>query len=259
MNLRTIAFSGVAALAGLGLVGAGAHAVFTQNTSSAQTVTAGTMDVTVTAPNATCVGTNAAGGCNALTLPAFGPVGSTFATTPEIVTITNNSPFPVTELSVQLTDQNNNSTLQSGVWACFFVTKDMASINVPLALENDASNPWVVAANEPLSTVEAYGAIFTQAPLAAGGQDQYGVVFYAGAAPNGCGSTYSLVAPYDSSSGIYPPILARPRLHHFQRRTLPSTSLRVLETTNPDAGLLGLGQNAQGGTLIPTMTYTFNG
>jgi len=244
-------------LAGLGLVGAGAHAVFTQNTSSAQTVTAGTMNVTVGASGATCVGTNLAGGCNALTLPAFGPVGSTFATTPEVVTVTNSSPFPVTEESVALTDTNNNAGLRSDVWACFFAPQTMATSNGQLALES-GTNPWVVVANEPLSTVEAYGAMWTVDNLAPGGQDQYGVVFYAGDANTGCGGTYSLVAPYGSSSGIYYPgfissSYTAPAAYAFFDIS------QGAGTGNSGASASGLGQADQGGTITPTMTYTFTG
>jgi predicted ribosomally synthesized peptide with SipW-like signal peptide len=253
MKFKTIAMTGVMSLAGLGLIGAGAHAVFSQNTSSAQTITAGTMDVTVGANGATCVGTNLAGGCNALTLPAFGPVGSTFTTTPEVVTVTNSSTFPVTEESVALTDTNNNAGLQSDVWACFFVPQSMASINVPLTVES-ASNPWVVVANEPLTTIETYGVTWTEAPLAAGGQDQYGVVFYAGDINTGCGATYSLVAPYGSSSGIYPPgYSGTPFPAAYQLFDINQGA----STDNPAA--LSLGTTDQGGTIIPTMTYTFSG
>ena len=55
MKLRTIGMTGVMSLAGLGLVGAGAHAVFTQNTTSRQTITAGTMHVTLHSDSANTV------------------------------------------------------------------------------------------------------------------------------------------------------------------------------------------------------------
>jgi predicted ribosomally synthesized peptide with SipW-like signal peptide len=255
MKLKTMAMTGVMSLAGLGLVGAGAHAVFTQNTSSAQTVTAGSMNVVVSAPGAVENGSdcsNSGENCTAITLPSFGPVGSTFATTPEVVTVTNNSNIPVTEVSVALTDTNNNAGLQSDVWACFFVPKTMATIGAPLAVES-TTNPWVVVANEPLTTVEAYGATFTEAPLASGGQDQYGVVFYAGDANTGCGNTYSLVAPYGSSSGIFYPGYGGsiPSAYQLFDPTQGSG------TGNSAAGTLG--PTDQGGTITPTMTYTFTG
>jgi len=58
MKLNKIAMTGVMSLAGLGLVGAGAHAVFTQNTTSAQTLTAGTMNVTLSSDGGTIVSGN---------------------------------------------------------------------------------------------------------------------------------------------------------------------------------------------------------
>ena len=48
MKLRSVAMTGVLSLAGLGLVGAGAHAVFTTSTASNQTVTAGTAGPVIT-------------------------------------------------------------------------------------------------------------------------------------------------------------------------------------------------------------------
>ena len=45
MKIKSVAMIGVMSLAGLGLIGAGAHAAWTTNTSSAQQVTAGTITV----------------------------------------------------------------------------------------------------------------------------------------------------------------------------------------------------------------------
>ena len=41
MKFKTIAMTGVMSLAGLGLIGAGAHAVFTTTTASSQTINVG--------------------------------------------------------------------------------------------------------------------------------------------------------------------------------------------------------------------------
>ena len=43
LTLRNVALIGAMGTAGLGLVGAGAHAVFTQSTTSTQSITAGTL------------------------------------------------------------------------------------------------------------------------------------------------------------------------------------------------------------------------
>ena len=44
MRIRSVALIGVMSLAGLGLVGAGAHAIYTANTTSTETVTATPID-----------------------------------------------------------------------------------------------------------------------------------------------------------------------------------------------------------------------
>ncbi len=94
MKLKTIAMTGVLSLAGLGLIGAGAHAQFTQTTTSAQTITAGTMNVQL-------YSSNAAGGnyTSYLTLNSYGPVGSTFTTGMQEVQIYNDSDIPVSGVS----------------------------------------------------------------------------------------------------------------------------------------------------------------
>ena len=95
MKLRSVAMTGVMSLAGLGLVGAGAHAVFTQNTVSSQQITAGTMNVQL---STTAVGANLSANGQTLTFANFGPTGSTFTTGDLAVTITNYSNFAVSEL-----------------------------------------------------------------------------------------------------------------------------------------------------------------
>lgn len=93
MKIRNIALAGVMGVAGMGLIGVGAHAVFTQNTVSAQQINAGTMNVTLSSPNASGNGTAS------IQLPNVGPTGSSFTTGDEVVTITNQSSFPVNEIT----------------------------------------------------------------------------------------------------------------------------------------------------------------
>lgn len=227
MKLRFIAMTGVMSLAGLGLIGAGAHAVFTQNTTSSQTITAGTMNVTVFSPGAT------GNGSQAITLPATGYEGSSFMTA-YTVTITNNSNIPVDEISYQLSDSNNNSTLQTETWACLY---------------SDGYEYF----NEPLTTVESYGQaaemLYGIAPLST---DSYTLVIYAGTSENtGCGGAYSGFSwtPWTSPGGI----------------TLPG-AYWAAETYSGAAPTLGanpaaasLTNPAEGGTLIPTFTAGFEG
>ena len=98
MKLRTVAMTGVLSLAGLGLVGAGAHAIFTSSAVATQTITAGTLSISVAGVNGNsvpsgeaCTGTT----CTTVLAP-MGPFGSTFATGLESVTITNNGSLPAT-------------------------------------------------------------------------------------------------------------------------------------------------------------------
>ena len=162
-TLKNLALTGALSVAGLGLVGVGAHAVFTQNTTSQQTITAGTMNVTVSSPGASGNGTPS------ITLPAVGPVGSSFMTSYD-VTITNNSNIPVNEISYTLSDNNNNGTFQSETWACIY-------------------SDGYLYANEPLTTIEGYGQSAQLVPnINPGGTDSYTLVIYAGTTENtGCG------------------------------------------------------------------------
>jgi hypothetical protein len=216
----------MAVLGGLGvasiaLIGVGAAATFTTSTTSSQSITAGTLSVVLYADGATGNGTSS------IALASVGTVGSTFATTPVEVQVYNNGDITASEISLKVTDWNNNSTLQSGVWAC--MVSGWAS-----------STPWVMF-NEPLSTIESYGSVAlagqgipvsaTGADIAPGDSDYYTLQFYAGpTAATQCGSTVDWWGPAPN----YP-----------------------AGTTNPAAAALG--STAQGGTVIPALTLTYSG
>ena len=212
MKLRTIAVVGGLGLAGLALVGAGASATFTQNTSSSQKITAGTMNVTLAAPDAS--GNNTQN----ITLKDVGPVGSTFETD-TLVTITNNGNIPVSEINLQLGDTNNNGTLQSEAWVCFY-----------------SDNELLV--NEPLTTVEGYGSAAVGGSIAVGGTDTYTLVVYAGSADNGCGGAFT-----GFTGGSY--------------TTNETPASPPAFGTNPSSPALT--NPAQGGVLTPTLTVTYAG
>src|ERR1035438_5379345 len=106
-SIKNLAMTGALSVAGLGLIGVGAHAVFTQNTTSQQTITAGTMNVTVHSDGANSVvsGDNTA----ALTLnPISTYEGSSFAEVYHVI-MTNNGNIPVSEVSFQLGATNDGS------------------------------------------------------------------------------------------------------------------------------------------------------
>src|SRR5487761_1277322 len=102
MKLRTIAVVGGLGVAGLALIGAGAAATFTQNTTSSQKITAGTMNVVLSADGA------AGNNTPSITLADLGPVNSSFETATQI-TIHNNGNLTVNEINLQLSDTNTNA------------------------------------------------------------------------------------------------------------------------------------------------------
>jgi hypothetical protein len=217
-----IAVLGGLGVAAIALIGAGASAVFTTSTTSSQSITAGTLSVVLYGPSG-----SSGDGSNTLTLPSVGEVGSTFATTPVEVQIYNNGNITASEISLKVTDTNNNSTLQSEVYAC--MVSGWAS-----------STPWVMF-NEPLWQIESYGSLplagqgtpvsATGADIAPGASDYYTLQFYAGpTAATQCGSTVDWWGPAPN----YP-----------------------AGTTNPAAAALG--STAQGGTVIPALTLTYSG
>jgi predicted ribosomally synthesized peptide with SipW-like signal peptide len=229
MKLRTIAMAGVLGVAGLGLVGTGAHAVFTATTSSAQTITAGNLSVvlSVTDPAATGNGTPN------LTLGPLGPTGSSFMTTPELITITNNGNIPATEVALQLSDQNTNTTLQGETWACLY---------------SDGSGGGGVFFNEPLPTVEGYGqAAIGHLTLAPGATDTYTVVYYAGPTEaTGCGTAYSgyQAVAYGGYPGAY---------YSAESYTGAAPALGL----NP--AVTSLAPAAEGGSVTPKVTVSYTG
>jgi predicted ribosomally synthesized peptide with SipW-like signal peptide len=253
MKLKTMAMTGVMSLAGLGLVGAGAHAVFTQNTSSAQTITAGSMNVTLGSDGGTIVsGWNSA---NLVMAPVNAYEGSSFVEAYHVI-MTNNGNIPVTEVSYQLTDSQNGSSasvaLQNEMWACLYAGEAGQGIN-----------SGEVYFNSPLSTVLTWGAGASKfLTLPVGATDDYTVVIYAGSTDGGCGSRYDgytassftvggITTPgqYDGQTiGAYNPIYTA---------TSPWAPTFGLNT-DPVAAL-GLDNSAEGGIVTPTLTVQFSG
>jgi predicted ribosomally synthesized peptide with SipW-like signal peptide len=221
MKLKTIALTGVMSLAGLGLIGAGAHAVFTTSTTSSQSITAGNLSVVLYANGAT------GNGSPTIALPSVGPVGSTFASNPIQVQVYNNGSVTATEITLQMSDSNNNTTLQGEVYACM-----VSGIGT-------SGGPWILF-NEPLWKIESYGAlplagagvpVPNGADLAPGVSDYYILQFYAGpTAATQCGATVDWYA----TAPAYPN-----------------------GANNPAAA--SLTSPAQGGTVIPALTLTYSG
>ncbi len=194
MKLRIVASMGVLSLAGLGLVGAGAHAVFTTSTASSQTITAARMNVVLSSSCATSATNNT----DNLTLVNEAPVGSSFETSPCVIQVNNNSAIPVTYMTIALSAANDGTTagatLESETFACFYGPE----VN---------TNIGIIGFNESVPAAIAQGAVGVSGTIPAYGTDTYIMVFYAGPTTDtGCGTnvpSYSLV-PYPNGDGMNP-------------------------------------------------------
>lgn len=220
---------GAMGTAGFGLIGAGAHAVFTSTTSSSQTITAGTPVVVLSSPDATngCTSVTIATAnpttCSApLALNPVGPFGSTFESPASIVTITNAGTIPVTEKAIQMSE-----TLGAPAGSATFASEMNVCIH-----STDPSGTWVEA-NGPLSTAVALNPTVVENPVVVspGQSVTYSMDFYAGQ-DSACGTIYSS-GPHTSAvwtgyeGGAY----------------------------STPASLTGA---AEGGVVTPILTYTYN-
>jgi hypothetical protein len=244
MKLKSIAMTGVLSLAGLGLIGVGAHGVFTQNTTSAQTITAGTMNVTLNSDGGTVVsGWNSA---NLVLAPVNAYEGSSFVEAYHVI-MTNNGNIPVNEITYQLTDIAGTSpasvALQNEMWACLYS-----------GTGNMYGNEGEVYFNSPLTTVTGWGAGASKfLTLAVGATDDYTVVIYAGSTDNGCGSEYDGF----SSSGSVGPGYYGQTINGYNPLYAATSPWTPSFGTNPAA--LSLNNDAEGGVVTPTLTVQFSG
>jgi predicted ribosomally synthesized peptide with SipW-like signal peptide len=181
-KLRSLAITGALSIAGLGLIGVGAHATFTQNTTSSQSITAGTVAVAVSASDAPGC-TNYEDGCQSLTLNPLGPVGSSFTTGDQTVTATSTGSLPANETSWTLTASPGNQ-LENEASLC--IVRQASS-------GPWSSNPWVYY-NGPLSDESGVVVPISGWPalITGGATDTYIVNVYAGNETTACGAaTYS--------------------------------------------------------------------
>lgn len=195
MFKKLASFGGIG-LAGLALIGTGAMATFTQDTTSIHPVTAGTMNVVLS--------TGGGPQSQTLELPATGPTGSTFATTAYDVQIDNLGSVKANEVRIQLTDENNRQpadlALHDQMYACLY------------------SNGYILF-NQPLTVAEAYGSIAVGTQLIPP-PDHYTLVLYAGSAFQGCGGPSTSIA-----NGAFQP----------NGPTLPGVGTNTAASLNNDA------------------------
>jgi len=177
MKLRTVALVGVMSIAGLGLISSGAHAAYTTQTTSHQTITVGTLgtpDVVLSSPSA-----SSGNGTKALTLKAVEPAGPSLTTGDAIVTITNNGTFPASDITAALGATRPRSALARQLSICE-VSSGYVIFNGPLS--------------EDLNTQAIVGLIDVDK------SDTYTLNVYAGNETTACGAVTSVGAP--ALSGI---------------------------------------------------------
>jgi predicted ribosomally synthesized peptide with SipW-like signal peptide len=223
MKLRTVALTGVMSLAGLGLVGAGAHAAFSTSTTSSQTITAGTLSVVLSSPTAT-----SGNGTTALTLPSVTNVGSSFISPAQLITITNNGSVTANEINLQVTD-SGSSALQTEMYLCLY---------------SDST----IVFNGTVKADEALGNMAIGGSIAPSATDSYTAVFYAGDENTGCGNVsgyqYGTVDATDGALTTWP-----------AGATAPDAGSPV-----GYSNLAGtLSNDAQGGTDTVTITMSYSG
>lgn len=206
---------GVAALA---LVGTGAGATFTDSVHETQSIQAGTMNMQISGP-----GSVSADG-KSITLPAFGPTGSTFESTKQVVTITNSGNVAATSAAIQMSESHPNAGNNNALFA---------QTNVCI-MSHDPSGTWTEG-NGPLSAAVALNPTVKQnsVVIEPGQSIQVWVTYYAGQDSANCGEVSSdgpnTSAAWDGYLG-----------HPYQT---PAS----------------LTNAAQGGTITPTMTFSFTG
>jgi hypothetical protein len=234
MKLKAVALTGVMSLAGLGLIGAGAHATFTTQTTSQQTINAGNLSVVLTAPGSNCP--ILSDNCVALTFPPLGPVASSFTTGDQEVTMTNVGTIPATEITFNLSATPLPSAIANEASMCVTSTglgtngNDYVLYNGPLS--GGLNQNWGQG-GDTLTVGGPY--TNTAAPT-----DNYLINIYAGTATTQCGSTFTA---NDVISGV---------------GTLANASPGA--TGTPGTSLAPTLQNdSEGGSVTLTATMTYQG
>jgi hypothetical protein len=219
-KILTASAVGVAALA---LIGAGASATFHTSTTSTQRITAGTASVVLTSPGTDCL--YVSDNCHSLTMPAVGPVGSTFESNHRIITATNVGNIAVDSTRFSM-DETNHFTADRKAAAL------LAQTNVCIQSTDYSGGPWTEG-NGPLTAAIALGVNQNDVHLLPGDSITYSVDFYAGMNSSNCKAVHSegthTLAAWDGYlGGAY---------------TTPAS----------------LTDAAQGGVIIPTFTYSVTG
>ena len=181
------------AAAGLALVGAGAGATFTDATHSVQKVSAGTLNVTVSAD---ADGAITSWDGKSVELPAAADLPSTFKTDAIPVVITNSGTVTANEvwlgMSVAPTTSAADAALLDQLNVCIF------------SPYIDEQNWGGVVWNGKLTDLVASGQQVT-GPVKPGDTDQYTTEFYAGNVTTKCGDHTTASLTNDAQGGSVTP------------------------------------------------------
>ncbi len=229
---------------GIALVGVGASAQFTTSTSSSQKITAGTLGMSVWSTQATNGCTDATKHCASLTWPNVGPTGSTFESPQYIVHVTNTGNIPATFDAFQL----SVPTPAGGSASAYLLAETNVCLSSADSPTTSNHGSWVEG-NGPLATAIALHPSVSENGIVVqpGDSVTYAAIFYAGqdtATPeartstwpnplSGCGTVTSdgpNTASAWTNNGAHPYV------------TPPS-----------------LTNAAQGGSITPTVTFSFTG
>jgi len=164
--LRKLATLGGVGLAGIALIGAGAAATFTQDTSSYHAVQAGTMNVVLSTGNGPQSQT--------LSFPAGAAKQSTFSISND-VDVNNIGNITANEVRLQLTDNASVGTADQAL-------KSQLSVCM--------QSMGYVIFNGKLTDFENYGSIVI-GPQSVPPPDAYTITLYAGSGFQGCGAAAS--------------------------------------------------------------------
>lgn len=224
---RKFLTAGAIGVAAIALIGAGASATFTTATESSQTVTAGTIGMVVYAAGSDCP--DATYNCTSLTLPAVGPVGSTFETPATVVYMKNTGYIPVSYKAIKMSETHpalpNADALRDQMNVCI--------MGWDPSVGAWPGGAWVEG-NGPLTAAVALGVAQNGVVVQPGATTWYKVSFYAGQNSANCSSN----------------------VHSDGPNTLLAWDGYLGGAYTTPASLTNA---AQGGVVTPKLTFSFTG
>jgi hypothetical protein len=132
LSFKSVVATGALSVAGLGLVGMGAHATFSVDPSANQVISSGTLAVVASSPSdPTCLTYTA--NCPNITLTSSTNNGSSFSTGPEELVLTNVGTLPAFYTTLGITDADAANTLSSESYLCLTDSNNNVLYNGPFS------------------------------------------------------------------------------------------------------------------------------